>query len=161
MRNFADPFIREEGKAPYPMPEESNAKREETKELRLAIDGVETVLGGTEEEKAKQIPDPVTYHILCVLPKANEAYESGLLKADKTLQFEELLSPVLFVMKIGPDAYKDEKRFPSGPSCKVGDFVLVRANTGTRVKIHGQEFRIINDDSVEAVVEDPRGIGRV
>ena len=74
------------------------------------------------------------------------------------MQFEELLSPVLFVAKIGPDAYKDEKRFPNGPSCKVGDFVLVRPNTGTRIKIHGREFRLIHDDSVEAVVEDPRGI---
>ena len=73
---------------------------------------------------------------------------------------EELLSPVLFVVKMGPDAYKDEKRFPNGPSCKVGDFVLVRPNTGTRIKIHGKEFRIINDDSVEAVVQDPRGISR-
>jgi co-chaperonin GroES (HSP10) len=67
---------------------------------------------------------------------------------------------VLFVVKMGPDAFKDEKRFPSGASCKVGDFVLVRANTGTRLKIHGKEFRIINDDSVEAVVQDPRGIKR-
>lgn len=114
-----------------------------------------------EEIKAKQVPNPTTYHILCALPKVETAYESGILKADKTLQYEELLSPVLFVLKIGPDAYKDTKRFPNGPSCKVGDFVLVRANTGTRVKIHGQEFRLINDDSVEAVVEDPRGIGRV
>jgi co-chaperonin GroES (HSP10) len=81
-------------------------------------------------------------------------------KAGQTMHFEEVLSPVLFVVKIGPDAYKDEKRFPSGPSCKVGDFVLVRPNTGTRIKIHGKEFRIINDDSVEAVVQDPRGITR-
>jgi co-chaperonin GroES (HSP10) len=84
-----------------------------------------------------------------------------LLKASQTMQFEELLSPVLFVAKIGPDAFKDEKRFPSGPSCKVGDFVLVRPNSGTRMKIHGTEWRLINDDSVEAVVQDPRGIQRV
>ena len=71
------------------------------------------------------------------------------------------LVPVLFVVKVGPDAYADKTRFPSGPSCKVGDFVIVRPNSGTRLKIHGREFRIINDDSVEAVVEDPRGIGRV
>jgi co-chaperonin GroES (HSP10) len=71
------------------------------------------------------------------------------------------MSPVLFVVKVGPDAYADKSRFPSGPSCKAGDFVLVRPNSGTRVKIHGQEMRIINDDSVEAVVEDPRGISRV
>jgi co-chaperonin GroES (HSP10) len=70
------------------------------------------------------------------------------------------LKLVLFVVKMGPDAFKDEKRFPSGPSCKVGDFILVRPNTGTRIKIHGKEFRLINDDSVEGVVQDPRGITR-
>ena len=95
-----------------------------------------------------------------MLPEAKEEYEGGLLKANTTMQYEELLSPVLFVAKIGPDAFKDEKRFPSGASCKVGDFVLVRPNSGTRMKIHGTEWRLINDDSVEAVVEDPRGIQR-
>lgn len=119
------------------------------------------ILNTSSEEKAKQIPEPSTFHLLCVLPEIDEEYESGLIKAGQTLHFEELLSPVLFVVKVGPDAYKDEKRFPSGPSCKAGDFVLVRPNTGTRIKIHGKEFRIINDDSVEAVVEDPRGITRV
>ena len=119
------------------------------------------ILNASTEDKAKQIPEPSTFHLLCVLPEIDEEYESGLIKAGQTLQFEELLSPVLFVVKVGPDAYKDEKRFPSGPSCKAGDFVLVRPNTGTRIKIHGKEFRLINDDSVEAVVEDPRGITRV
>ena len=119
------------------------------------------ILNKPAEEKAKQIPDPATYHLLCVLPEIDEEYgESGLIKASQTMHFEEVLSPVLWVVKMGPDAYKDVKRFPSGPSCKVGDFVLVRPNTGTRIKIHGKEFRIINDDSVEAVVQDPRGITR-
>jgi co-chaperonin GroES (HSP10) len=95
------------------------------------------------------------------LPEANEAYDSGILKAGNTVNYEELLSPILFVAKIGPDAFKDEKRFPSGPSCAVGDFVIVRPNSGTRFKIHGREMRIINDDSIEAVVEDPRGLTRV
>lgn len=119
------------------------------------------ILNTSAEEKAKQVPDPSTYHLLCVLPEIEEEYgESGLVKAGQTMHYEELLSPVLFVVKMGPDAYKDEKRFPSGPSCKVGDFVLVRPNTGTRIKIHGKEFRIINDDSVEAVIQDPRGVTR-
>lgn len=118
------------------------------------------ILNKKPEEKAKQLPKPATYHLLCALPEVDEEYESGLIKAGQTMHFEEVLSPVLFVVSMGPDAYKDEKRFPSGPSCKVGDFVLVRPNTGTRIKIHGREFRMINDDSVEAVVEDPRGISR-
>lgn len=111
-------------------------------------------------DKAKQLPAPVTYHLMCVVPDTDDKYDSGIVKADQTRHFEEILSPVLFVVKMGPDCYADKTRFPSGPSCKEGDFVLVRPNTGTRVKIHGREFRIINDDSVEAVVEDPRGISR-
>lgn len=129
-------------------------------EFDVAAVDLSGILNKKPEEKAKQLPKPATYHLLCALPDVDEEYESGLIKAGQTMHFEEVLSPVLFVVSMGPDAYKDEKRFPSGPSCKVGDFVLVRPNTGTRIKIHGREMRIINDDSVEAVVEDPRGIQR-
>jgi len=129
-------------------------------EILLTDGNTVTALPETEEEKARQVPDPVTYHILCMVPKAEDEYESGLLKAGQTMHYEELLSPVLFVAKMGPDAYRDPLRFPSGPSCKLGDFVLVRPNTGTRLKIHGTEWRLINDDSVEAVVQDPRGVKR-
>lgn len=122
--------------------------------------GPVSVLPDTAEKKAKQIPDPKTFHILCVVPEMEDKFESGIAKADITVHHEEILTPVLFVVKLGPDAYKDATRFPHGPSCKEGDFVIVRPNSGTRLKIHGREFRIINDDSVEAVVEDPRGLAR-
>ena len=121
------------------------------------------VLNKPDEDKAKQLPDPKTFHMLCVVPEAMEAYadsEVGLVKSSQVMHYEEVLTPVLFVVKLGPDCYKDTTRFPSGPSCKEGDFIIVRPNSGTRLKIHGREFRILNDDSVEAVVEDPRGISR-
>ena len=128
-------------------------------EILVSQDGATSiVLPATAEEKARQIPDPSTFHLLCVLPDIEEEYDSGLVKAGQTIHYEEILSPVLFVVKMGPDAYKDLKKFPNGPSCKVGDFVLVRPNTGTRIKIHGKEFRLIYDDSVQGVVQDPRGI---
>lgn len=126
----------------------------------LSPQGPVSELPDTAQAKAKQVPDPVTYHLLCAVPEVEEKFESGLIKADKTVHYEEVLTPVLWVMKMGPDAYKDTTRFPNGPSCKVGDFIIVRPNSGTRLKIHNREFRIINDDSVEAVVEDPRGIQR-
>jgi len=120
-----------------------------------------TELPETSEQKAKQLPDPSGYRILCALPEVEETYgDSGLIKSAQTMHNEELLTTTLFVMKLGPDCYKDETRFPSGAWCKEGDFILVRPHAGTRVKIHGREFRIINDDAVEAVVEDPRGISR-
>lgn len=121
------------------------------------------ILNKTAEDKAKQLPDPKTFHLLCVVPEAMEEFadsEVGLIKSSQVMHYEEVLTPVLFVVKLGPDCYKDTTRFPSGPSCKEGDFIIVRPNSGTRLKIHGREFRILNDDSVEAVVEDPRGITR-
>jgi co-chaperonin GroES (HSP10) len=112
------------------------------------------------ENKAKAIPDPKGWRLLCALIDPDDTYESGLVKADKTKEIEELTSPVLFVIKLGPSAY-DAEKFPEGPWCKEGDFVITRPYTGTRLKIHGKEFRLINDDQVEATVEDPRGITRV
>jgi len=117
----------------------------------------------TVEEKAKQLPKPSGYHILCAIPEAEEEMdgsEIGLIKARETMLHEEMLTTVLFVVDLGPDCYKDATRFPSGAWCKKGDFVLVRPNSGSRLVIHGKDFRMINDDSVEGVVDDPRGIKR-
>lgn len=112
------------------------------------------------EEKARQLPKPSGYHILCAVPEVEEEYDSGIIKADETVRFEELLTTVLFVVELGPDCYLDKGKFPTGPWCKKGDFILVRPNTGSRLVIHGKDFRLINDDSVEGVVQDPRGIRR-
>lgn len=119
----------------------------------------------TKEEvarKAKQVPQPTGYHVLCMVPKIDDTYgDSGLVKASETIRVEEQATMVLYVAKLGPQAYQDKTRFPEGPWCKEGDFVITRAYAGTRVLIHGTEWRIINDDTVEAVVDDPRGIRRV
>ena len=130
-------------------------------ELAIATESGEvSTLPETAEERATQLPTPSGYHILVAIPEIENKYESGLIKADSTMHYEEVLSTVFFVVKMGPDCYKDASRFPSGPWCKEGDFILARPNSGTRLKIHGREFRLINDDSVEAVVDDPRGISR-
>lgn len=130
-----------------------------TIDLSQAVD-LNAVLNKTDDDKATQLPEPSGYRILCAIPEIEDKYDSGIIKADSTMHYEEVLSTVFFVVKMGPDCYKDPARFPSGAWCKVGDFILARPNSGTRLKIHGREFRIINDDSVEGVVEDPRGIKR-
>jgi co-chaperonin GroES (HSP10) len=131
----------------------------ETLDLNRAVD-LSAVLDKSQEEKGKQLPRPSGYRILCALPEAEEEYDSGLIKADETMRMEEILTTVLFVVDLGPDCYQDEDKFPTGPWCKKGDFILVRPNSGSRLVIHGREFRVINDDSVEGVVDDPRGIKR-
>ena len=114
----------------------------------------------TDIEKAKQVPKPVGYRILCAVPEVEKESEGGIIYDDSYVKREELLTTVLFVVALGPDCYMDKNRFPNGPWCKEGDFVLIRPNAGTRLIIHGREFRIINDDSVEGTVQDPRGVKR-
>lgn len=112
--------------------------------------------------QASQIPQPTGYRILVSVPTVKETYESGILKAEQEVAREQVSTMVVQVVDMGPDAYGDKKRFPHGAYCKIGDFVLIRAYSGTRFKIHGKElFRIINDDSVEAVVENPDGYSRI
>ncbi len=116
----------------------------------------------TDEPKtASQLPDPKGYKLLIALPEPDEVTEGGIIKAKQTMEIEEIGSICGFVLKMGPDAYKDDKKFPSGPYCSEGDWILMRSYSGTRFKIHGKEFRLINDDSVEAIVEDPRGVEKV
>ena len=112
------------------------------------------------QRKASQLPEPKGYKMLIALPEVDEKTEGGIIKSAKYQHEETIATVVGWVMSMGPDAYSDPNRFPNGPYCQVGDWVVFRAFSGTRLKIHGKEFRIINDDTVEAVVEDPRGIER-
>lgn len=114
----------------------------------------------TDEELDAQLPKPVGYKLLIALPQVEKTYESGLLKADTTIHAEHILSMVGVVLDMGEQAYKDPDRYPTGPWCKVGDYVLFRSNSGTRFKVNGVEYRFLNDDSIEATVADPRGITR-
>jgi len=128
-------------------------------DLGKAVD-LTNLLDKSNEEKATQLPRPSGYRILCAIPEMEKEYESGLIKADETVRVEETLTTVLFVVDLGPDCYADKARFPNGPWCKKGDFILVKPYAGSRLVIHGRDFRIINDDTVEGVVDDPRGIKR-
>jgi co-chaperonin GroES (HSP10) len=133
-----------------------------TLDLNQAVD-LSALMYKKAEEKAKQLPKPSGYRILCAIPEAEKQFEEseiGLMKADETMRNEETLTTVLFVVELGPDCYKDTTKFPTGPWCKQGDFILVRPYAGSRLVIHGREFRIINDDTVEGIVDDPRGIKR-
>jgi co-chaperonin GroES (HSP10) len=116
----------------------------------------------TEEEFEAQLPTPVGYRILIAMPHVEETFDgSELLKSVTTKNHEQVMSIIGLVLDMGDQAYSDADRFPDGPWCKQGDYVMFRANTGTRFSIDGNEYRLMNDDSIEAVVPDPRGIQRV
>lgn len=107
-----------------------------------------------------QLPKPVGYQLLIALPEIEKTFASGLYKSEKTIQEEYIMCVVGLVVDMGEQAYADKDRFPTGPWCETGQYVLFRANTGTRITVSGVEYRLMNDDSIQAVVDDPRGIAR-
>ena len=113
-----------------------------------------------ESSTAKKIPEPSGYKLLIKPLEVKEKTDSGIYMPDALKNAEQTASVIGFVVKAGPDAYKDAEKFPNGPYCKEGDFVIFRSYSGTRFKVDKQEFRLINDDTVEAVVDDPRGYTR-
>lgn len=112
------------------------------------------------EEVMAKLPQPKGYRILIAIPEVSKTTQGGVYIPDERRNAEETASLVGLVLRVGSEAYADANRFPSGPWCKEGDFVIFRSYSGTRFKVLGQEFRLINDDTVEAVVEDPRGYTR-
>ena len=133
--------------------------------LKPTVEVIEQITKPPEkdEDKATLLPSPSGYRLLCSVPQVSkkiDGTELDLERPDFYAKQEEHATTVLFVLKVGPDAYQDKVKFPSGAWAKPGDFVVTRAYAGTRLKIYGKEFRLINDDQVEAVVDDPRGVTR-
>ncbi len=113
-----------------------------------------------EKELEEGLPRPVGYRILVALPKVEETFgDSRIIKSSKEQHLDHVLSTIGLVIDMGTEAYSDKERLDA-PWCKEGDYVMFRANTGTRFKIGDTEFRLMNDDSVEAVVPDPRAVAR-
>ena len=113
-----------------------------------------------EDNLHAKLPEPTGYRLLIALPEIDEKTEGGVIMPDGLRKDESTASIIGFVLKTGPDAYSDKERFPNGAWCKEGDFVIFRSYSGTRFKVAGKEFRLINDDTVEGVVDDPRGYSR-
>lgn len=113
-----------------------------------------------DEQLMAKLPQPSGYRLLIAIPEVSEKTQGGVFMPEQLKKAEETASVIGYVIKAGPEAYSDANKFPSGPWCNEGDFVIFRSYSGTRFKVMGKEFRLINDDTVEAVVEDPRGYSR-
>ena len=115
----------------------------------------------SDDELEVQLPKPVGYRVLVAMPEVEKTFDgTNVLKTDAVMHNEHIMSIIGMVLDMGDQAYNDKERFPNGPWCKTGDYVMFRANTGTRFKVAGVEYRLMNDDSIEAVVADPRGVSR-
>tara|TARA_R110000765_G_scaffold168512_1_gene273579 strand:- start:268 stop:666 length:399 start_codon:yes stop_codon:yes gene_type:complete len=130
--------------------------------MKMTSKGAALKIDSTPDEELEvQLPIPVGYHLLVAMPEVEEKYEdSNILKAVDVMDREAVMSIIGLVLGMGDQAYSDKDRFSSGAWCEVGDYVMFRANTGTRFNVRGAEYRLMNDDSIEAIVKDPRGVTR-
>jgi co-chaperonin GroES (HSP10) len=127
---------------------------EPSKLIRLVPDKSE------EEAGNDYVPVPKGYRMLIAMPVVSEKTEGNIFLPDNHRAREETASIIGQVVDMGGDCYKDVGKFPNGPWCETGDWIMFRSYAGTRFKIGEREFRLINDDTVEAVVKDPRHIKR-
>lgn len=116
-------------------------------------------------EGTTPLPRPCGYKLLVALPVVSEATEGGIMLTENTKNEERVASIVGKVVGMGPEAYKGtrggEPRFPLGPYCKLGDWVLMRAYSGTRFLVDGIEYRMLDDDSIEGLCDGPEGVTKI
>ena len=108
--------------------------------------------------ESTKLPKPTGWRLLVLPFKMKEKTKGGILITDDVIERSQVASTCGLVLEVGPDAYKDEKRFPEGPWCKKGTWVIFARYAGSRMKIDGGEVRLLNDDEVLATVENPEDI---
>ena len=111
-----------------------------------------------QKKEIEKVPNPTGYRIVLFPLKLDSKTKSGIILTDETVAESQITTNICKVLKVGPDAYKDKDKFPTGPWCKTDDWVLITRYAGSRIKIDGGELRIINDDEILAVIDDPRDI---
>ena len=111
-----------------------------------------------DKKEIEKVPQPTGFRMVLFPLKLDEKTSSGIIFTEDTIEQAQISTNVCKVLKVGPDAYADKSRFPNGPWCKEGDWVLITRYAGARIKIEGGELRIINDDEILATLDDPRDV---
>ena len=111
-----------------------------------------------EKIETSKLPEPTGWRLLILPHKGKGKTKGGVILSDKTVEESQIATNVGLVLKVGPDAYNDESRFPHGPWCKKNDWVIFARYAGSRLNIEGGELRLLNDDEILGVVADPESI---
>ena len=110
------------------------------------------------DSHSDKLPNPTGYRVLILPFTPPEKTKGGIMLAKQTLDKERIATIVGLVVRLGPDAYSDEEKFPEGPWCKEGDWVIFGRYAGARFNIEGGDMRLLNDDEILATVNNPEDI---
>jgi len=109
------------------------------------------------KEKTK-LPEPTGWRLIVLPFKMDERTKGGIIMNESTLEKQQVASQCGNVLAMGPQCYKDKERYPEGPWCKVGDWVIFARYAGSRIQIEGGEIRLLNEDEILATIKNPEDI---
>ena len=139
--------------------EQSSISAQEVPKVKLALEEKYKAEPKKEIPKeAAQLPQPTGWRILVLPFKMKEKTEGGVLLGQETLERQQVASQCGNVLAMGSECYRDKERYPTGPWCKVGDWVVFARYAGSRIEIEGGEVRLLNEDEVLATIQDPKSI---
>ena len=137
-------------------PQETSLKSQ--KETQHTSPKIKYALEEKYKEQTEKLPNPTGWRIIVLPFKMNDRTEGGVIITDSTLERQQVASQCGLVLAMGPDCYRDKERYPDGPWCKKGDWVMFARYAGSRIKIEGGEMRLLNDDEVLATIDSPEDI---
>jgi|TARA_R100001460_G_scaffold23654_2_gene47585 co-chaperonin GroES (HSP10) len=123
------------------------------------IVGIKPAEKKEEKETAlSKVPKPTGWRILVLPYRGIGKTKGGVILTDKAVEEQQIASVCALVLEVGPDAYADKDKFPNGPWCKKGEWVIIARYAGSRIKIEEGELRILNDDEILGTVDSPEDI---
>jgi chaperonin GroES len=129
-------------------------QEEADKQHKKELDGYERL----KTKESDKLPRPTGWRLLVLPFKMPEKTKGGLYLGQDTLERQQVASTCGLILATGPDVYNDKEKFPEGPWCKKGDWVIFARYAGSRIQIDGGEVRLLNDDEVLATIDNPEDI---
>ena len=143
------------------VPKHKNALEEKYKEKENTVESVEEAKRVDETNVSDikdELPQPSGWRLLVLPFTPKEKTKGGIIIAQESLDKARIATNCGYVVKMGPMAYGDKEKFPTGAWCKQGDWVIFARYAGSRLPIEGGEVRLLNDDEVLGTIKDPESV---
>ena len=140
------------------IPKHKNALEEKYKTASDLTKDKKVLDPETIEEQRSQLPEPSGWRLLVLPFTPKEKTKGGIIIAQESLEKLRIATNCGYVIKLGPLAYHDKEKYPTGPWCKKGEWVIFARYAGSRLPIEGGEVRLLNDDEVLGTIENPESV---
>ena len=141
------------------VPKHRNALEEKYNKQKIeSVEEVERVDETNVANIKDELPQPSGWRLLVLPFTPKEKTKGGIIIAQESLDKARIATNCGYVVKMGPMAYGDKEKFPTGPWCKEKDWVIFARYAGSRLPIEGGEVRLLNDDEVLGTIKDPESV---